>query len=383
MLSKRSAITFVILIGFVSLFADMTYEGARSINGQFLAILGASGTVVGIVSGLGELIGYGFRLVSGYVSDKTGRYWLITFIGYVINLFAVPLLALAGNWQAAACLMVLERFGKAIRNPSRDAMLSYATYTVGRGWGFGLHEAMDQIGACLGPLIVSCVLYYKHSYQVSFAVLLIPALCALAMLIVARISYPRPQDLEVENTNLQSSGFSKNFWLYIAGVCCVGAGFIDFPLIAYHFKKVDAISDVWIPVFFAIAHAADGVSAVLLGRFFDKWGIGVLIGATAVSALFVPLVFYAGFYLALFGVVLWGLGLGAQESIMRAVVANLVGTDKRATAYGLLNIWFGVFWFLGSALIGYLYDISLISLVLFSFFMQLLAIPFFIASNRR
>src|ERR1700730_10431308 len=206
-LSKNTAIKFVILLGVVSLFADMTYEGARSITGQYLAILGASGTVVGIVAGLGELIGYGFRLVPGYVSDKTGKYWLITFIGYALNLFAVPLLSLAGNWPLAASLMILERLGKAIRNPSRDAMLSYATKETGRGWGFGLHEAMDQVGAVIGPLIVSCFLYYQGTYQTSFAILLIPALCALSVLVVARFLYPRPQDLEVETPNVKIEGF--------------------------------------------------------------------------------------------------------------------------------------------------------------------------------
>ncbi len=383
MLSKRSAIAFVILIGIVSLFADMTYEGARSISGQYLAIFGASGTIVGVVAGLGELIGYSFRLVSGYISDKTGRYWAITFIGYIINLLAVPLLALAGSWQIAAGLMVLERFGKAIRTPSRDAMLSYATHEVGRGWGFGLHEAMDQIGAVMGPLLVSAVLYYKESYRLSFAILLIPALCALSMLVVARFRYPRPQDLEVETPTLSPEGFSKNFWLYIAGVSLVGAGFVDFSLIAYHFKKVDAIADAWIPVFFAVAHAADGLAAVVLGRLYDKKGIIVLVVTTALSAFFVPLVFMDGFYIALCGLILWGIGLGAQESIMRSRIANLVRMNLRATAYGLLNIWFGVFWFLGSVLIGFLYDSSLIGLVLFSLAMQLAAIPLFIASNRR
>ena len=181
-ITKKSAIKFVILLGIVSLFADMTYEGARSISGQYLAVLGASGTIVGIVAGFGEFIGYSFRLVSGYISDKTGKYWLMTFIGYTVNLLAVPLLALADNWPLAAAFMILERLGKAIRNPAKDAMLSYATQKIGRGWGFGLHEAMDQIGAIIGPLIVSAVLYHNGSYQMSFGMLLIPALCALSVL---------------------------------------------------------------------------------------------------------------------------------------------------------------------------------------------------------
>lgn len=378
-LSKNTAIKFVILLGIVSLFADMTYEGARSISGQYLAILGASGTVVGFVAGFGELIGYGFRLVSGYISDKTGKYWLITFIGYALNLIAVPLLALVGNWPLAAALMILERLGKAIRNPSRDAMLSYATKETGRGWGFGLHEALDQIGAIVGPLIVSAVLYYQGTYQASFAILLIPAICALIVLGVARFLYPRPQDLEVESQGVKVEGFSKKYWLYIGAVSCVAAGYVDFSLIAYHFEKMNVISNVWVPVFFSIAMAADGLAALIFGRMFDIKGISILIIITAISSLFAPLVFIDGFYFALFGMILWGIGLGSQESIMRAVVANLVQKDKRGTAYGTLNIWFGISWFLGSALMGFLYDVSILSLIVFSMVVQLAAIPILIA----
>lgn len=381
-LSKNSAIKFVILLGVVSLFADMTYEGARSITGQYLAILGASGAVVGTVAGLGELIGYGFRLVSGYLSDKSGRYWLVTFVGYALNLLVVPLLALTGNWLPAASLMILERFGKAIRTPARDAMLSYATKEMGRGWGFGLHEAMDQIGAVIGPLIVSGILYYQGSYQLSFGMLLIPALCALAVLTCARILYPSPQDLEVENPILETQGFTKKYWLYIAAVCCVAAGYIDFPLIAFHFKRISLMSDALMPILFSIAMGAAGLSALIFGRLYDRKGFSVLIFATALASLFAPLVFLQNFYFALIGMILWGIGIGAQESIMRAVVANLVQMNKRGTAYGMLNIWFGFFWFLGSVLTGFLYDVSIVAVVLFSFGIQLAAIPIFVAVSR-
>lgn len=379
LIPSNKAMTFVILLGFVSLFADITYEGARSITGQYLAVLGASGTVVGVVAGLGELIGYGFRLVSGYVSDRTKQYWLLTILGYVVNLFAVPFLALAGNWQMAAALIILERFGKSIRTPARDAMLSYATKEMGRGWGFGLHEAMDQIGAILGPLIISLVLYYKGSYQEGFALLLIPALCALIVLICARYLYPRPQEMEKERPTEQASqSFSKPFWLYIMAVSFVAAGYVDFPLIAYHFKKTSLVSDVWMPVFFAIAMAMDGVSALIAGRLYDRLGLSVLIFATGLASLFVPLVFLDGFYFALLGMMLWGIGLGVQESIMRAFVASLVPKDRRGTAYGVLNICFGMAWFLGSAIIGYFIDISLAATIAFSWTMQLLSIPILI-----
>jgi MFS family permease len=376
-ISKGTALKFVILLGVVSLFADMTYEGARSITGPFLAVLGASGTIVGVVAGFGELIGYALRLVSGYVSDRTGKYWTVTLVGYLINLLAVPLLALAGRWEIAALLMVAERMGKAIRNPSRDAMLSHATQRIGRGWGFGLHEAMDQIGAILGPLIVASALYFKGGYRISFAILLIPALLALAVLIVAWALYPRPRDLEAASAELKTKGFSRVFWLYLAAVSLIAAGYVDFPLISYHFEKLSIVSKVWIPVFYAVAMGVDALSALFFGRLFDRVGLSILIVVSLLSSVFAPLVFLGGFSTALVGMALWGVGMGAQESIMRAAIAGMVSMDKRSTAYGIFNAGFGLFWFLGSALMGILYDVSLPSLIVFSVVMQLASVPLF------
>lgn len=382
-LTKRSAIKLVIILGIVDLFADMTYEGARSISGQFLAQLGASGIVVGVAAGFGEMIGYGFRLISGYISDRTGKYWLVTFIGYIFNLLAVPLLAWAGNWQIAVALMIVERFGKALRAPSKDAILSYATKETGRGWGFGLHEAMDQIGAVLGPLLMSAILYFQGGYRLGFGVLLIPALMALSFLAIACLLYPRPHELEIAHPNLEGKGFNRKFWIYLAAASCVAAGYVDFPLMAFHFEKESFMHEAWVPLFFSLAMAFAGLTALVLGPLYDRKGIGVLMGATAVSAFFAPLAFGGGLYFALAGIMLWGLGLGAQESIMRAVVADLVPMKKRGTAYGLLNIWFGIAWFLGSALMGYLYDVSLPALIVFSVGMQLIAIPLINFSNNR
>jgi MFS family permease len=381
--SKRDAFKFIILLGMVSLLADMTYEGARSITGPYLAILGASGTIVGIVAGFGELAGYALRLVSGYISDRTGRYWLITIFGYTVNLLAVPLLALAGRWEIAVALMISERIGKAIRTPSRDAMLSHATKEVGRGWGFGLHEAMDQIGAMLGPLIVAVVLYVKGGYKTSFGILIIPAILALSVLLVARHLYPRPRDLEISQAALKTRGFPKIFWIYLAAVALVAAGYVDFPLIAYHFKKASIASDNWIPIFYSIAMGVDALAALLFGRLFDRIGVSALIFAALISSIFSPLVFLGGFYSAITGMALWGIGMGAQESIMRAAIANMIPIDKRGSAYGVFNAGYGIFWFLGSVIMGIFYDISIPALIAFSVITQLASIPFFMMVKRR
>jgi MFS family permease len=375
--SARTALRFVVLVGVISLFADMTYEGARSINGPYLAILGASGAVVGVVSGFGELRGFTLRLVSGFFSDKTGRYWAITFLGYAVNLIAVPLLALAGNWPLAAALMIFERLGKGIRVPPRDAMLSHATKQMGSGWGFGLHEALDQVGAILGPLIVAAVLYGRDGYKIGYGVLLIPALLALGVLAVARFLYPRPQDLEIGQTELQVQGFTRPFWLYIAAASLIAAGFADFPLIAYHFEKADVAAPALVPVFYAVAMGVDALSAMLFGRLFDRLGLATMMIVAFISAFFAPLVFFGSQFPALLGMALWGVGMGAQESIMRAAIGNMVSSERRSFAYGVFNTAYGIFWFLGSLLIGILYDISIPALVAFSITAQLASIPIF------
>lgn len=370
----KRAEKFIILLGVVSLFADMTYEGARGITGPFLFMLGASATMVGFASGLGELSGYIIRLFSGYVADKTRRYWFITFTGYIINLVAVPLLALAFNWQVAILLIILERIGKGFRTPARDVMLSYATSRVGHGWGFGIHEALDQVGAILGPLMVFLILYLRGGYRGGFVFLGLPAIFAILTLTVAYFLFPHPRRLEIETPrSVESSGLV--FWLYIGVACLIGAGYADFPLIGYHFKNVTLFGDSMIPVLYALAMLVDALSALLFGRFFDYYGFRVMMVSVILSSLFAPLVFLGGALAAVFGVILWGVGMGAQESIMRAAIARIIPSDRRGSAYGIFNMLFGFSWFIGSLLMGILYEVSLGSLVMFSVIMQLLALP--------
>ena len=375
-LAPGAALRFVIFLGFVSLLADMTYQGGRSITGPFLAQLGAIATVVGVFAGFGELPGYGLRLVSGYLSDRGGNYWRVAIIGYLINLLAIPALALAGSWEVAVALMMLERTGKAIRKPARDAMLSHATSEMGRGWGFGLHKAMDQTGALLGPLAMSVVLFAtRGSYRMAFALLLIPALLSLVVLLAAKREYPRPSDLEVRKVELQAEGASRSYWIYLAASALVAAGYADFPLIAYHFAKADAMPASWIPLVYSLAMGVSAVVALAAGWLFDRIGVAVIAATVVVAALFAPLVFLGGVTLAVVGMALWGIGMGVQESIVRAAVADLVPSGRRAGAYGVFDTGFGIFWFLGSALMGILYDRSIMALVVFSVAAQLAALP--------
>jgi len=377
------ALRFVVLLGVVSLFADVTYEGARSITGPFLGSLGAGAAVVGFASGLGELVGYALRLVSGYLSERTGRYWALTIVGYCVNLLAVPLLALTGRWETAVALIVAERFGKALRNPPRDAMLSHAASRLGRGWAFGLHEALDQAGAVTGPVFVSAILIMGGSLRSAFAVLLIPAVLALSVLAAARLQYPLPGRMEEPGPKSGPEALPRAFWIYLAGAGLVGAGYADFPLIAYHFGTASVVREDWIPLFYAAAMAVDAVSALFFGRLYDRAGVRALLAAVGASAFFAPLVFLGGPIPAFAGMLLWGVGMGAQESVMRAAVAEMTASSKRGTAFGLFNSGFGLFWFAGSALMGLLYGRSVAGVVLLSVASQVLALPLIAAAGRR
>jgi len=375
---------FIILLGIVSLFGDITYEGARSVAGPYLATLGASPGVVSLVAGIGEFVGYALRLASGYLADRTKAYWPLTFIGYGL-LLSIPLLAFAGYWQLAAVLIILERVGKAIRTPARDTMLSYAAKGVGRGWGFAVHEALDQVGAVIGPVVFSLVLLSHGGYREGFTLLWIPALLTLAVLAIARKKVPSPQKLEApgETSWPDIKGkLPRVFWRYTVFTLFSVAGFANFQLISCHLKVQSIVPDAQIPIIYAIAMGVDALAALVVGKTYDRIG---LISLLAVPLLTLPIPFLAFSYsysLVLIGVVLWGVVMGIQETIMRAAIADLTPVERRGFAYGVFNTALGAGWLLGGALMGLLYEISINYLILFAVVMELISIPLFLLVRR-
>lgn len=384
-MKTRSALQFVLIIGIVNFFADFTYEGARGIVGPFLGSLGASAAVVGLVAGVGELMGYALRSVSGYFADRLHRHWVFAFLGYAVNMLAVPALALTTRWPAAATLVVAERVGRGIRKPTVDAMLSYAGKSIGSGWVFGLNEALDQTGATIGPLLMALILYLNGGFRTGFAVLLIPALCCLAILTAARLLHPRPHELEpdAEHT-FADTNLDRAYWTYFLAGLLIAAGFADFALIGFHFQKADAVPTNLIPVFYAVAMASGAVASIPLGRLFDRFGANISLLAFVISAAAAPLVFLGAFSFALVGMIFWGIGMSAQGALFQAMLTHVIPAKKRSTAFGLFDTGFGVAWFVGSAVMGLLYDKSVVAVALFSMTLQLAAIPvIFIANKQR
>jgi MFS family permease len=380
---NRSALHFVLTIGIVNFFADFTYEGARGIVGPFLASLGASAAIVGFVAGLGELLGYGLRSVSGYLADKSHRHWTFAFVGYAINMLAVPALAFARQWPLASGFVVAERVGRGIRKPTVEAMLSYAGKSIGAGWVFGLNEALDQGGATIGPLLMALILYLNHGFRTGFAILLIPALCCLALLTAARLLHPRPHELEQGTRHTYTTtNLTRAYYTYLGAAVLVAGGFADFALIGFHFQKARILSEGSIPVFYAIAMASSAIVSIPLGRLFDRFDANISLFAFLISAAAAPFVFLGAKTFALIGMVFWGIGMSAQGSLFQAMLTGVVAPQKRSTAFGLFDAGYGLAWFGGSALMGLLYDKSVVAVAFFSTILQLAAIPIICIANR-
>ena len=394
------AMVFLILFGIVSLFSDMTHEGASSIRGAYLALLGASAGAIGFISGLGELIGYSMRYLFGRITDRTRSYWPMVILGYVLDIIAVPALALVGEhgWIAACLLLVVQRMGKAIKKPAKDTIMSFAASQEGAGRSFGLQELLDQIGAFLGPVLLWLVMLGRtdaspiRTYSLCFAALAIPGSITLLLLLYTRSRFPNPEQFEPEPKEYIPFRMKKSFILYIAGISLFAFGFIDYSLIDMHNSRTAAslsgavglITEETLPLLYAGAMLIDAVSALFFGFLYDRIGVRSLIFSTLLSSGFSVFVFSMHSVPALLvGIALWGIGMGAQESILKAAVSSMVPKSSRATGYGIFECSFGFFWFLGSWLMGALYDFSIPAMVAVSVAAQLLSIPLYLASSRQ
>lgn len=387
---------FIVSFGLVSMFMDIVYQGALAVQGPLLASFGATALIVGIVSGLGEATALAGRLFSGPLADRTGRYWTFAIAGYAATALAVPAMGFVGSLLGVSLLVIFERFGKSLRTPSRDAMLSHAASAVGRGKGFALHEVMDQIGAMGGPLIVAALLSLTgNDYRVALGALVIPGLIAIAVLLMLRHRAPDPRMFEAEAPEAHGEGKpacdtvksgeasaaaetkdaggtapAKNgaktreplprlFWIYSFACGIMLAGVATFGVLSYHMVSTGMLDDAAVPLLYAVAMGVDAIFAALTGVLFDKFGPKTLLVLPVVCAA-IPFFSYAGSVpLVIVGVTLWGAALGIQESTMRAAVAGMIPAHKRATAYGMFSVTVGIGGLIGGIVAGGLYDVSI------------------------
>lgn len=381
------AMAFITLMGIVSLFSDMTHEGARSILGEYLNLTGASAAAIGFVSGIGELCGYSLRLLSGFVADKTRKYWTLIIAGYAMQVLAIPLLAFVpeNGWMIACGLVIMERIGKAIKKPAKNTLVSFAASEVGTGKGFAYQEFLDQLGAFLGPVILFVISMVKgtgelfSTYRLCFLILGIPAVITIALVVLSKVKYPNPEVFEKEKDEAVQFRMDRSFVIYIAAICCYGFGFADFTMITLHAAKTGAFPVASLSLLYALAMAVDAFAALFFGWLFDKVGLKAMVLATACSTLFSCFIFLTdNGAVILTGVVLWGIGMGAEDSIMKAAVSKIVPRNMRSTGFGIFETCYGAAWFLGSWLLGALYDFNPAYLVIVSVTAQACSVFFYV-----
>jgi MFS family permease len=369
----KKAIFLLLIFGVISLLGDVIYEGARSVNGPYLDTLGVNASLVGLIVGIGELLGYAIRLVSGYFADRTRAYWFFTILGYGM-LISIPLLAFSYIWQFAAILIILERIGKGIRGPARDTIVSHAAKHIGTGFGFGISEFLDQIGAFIGPMIFTVFFILlgpgdklAGDYRRGYALFWFPFIILIMILFFAFRKVKEPEALERSEKKSGKTSIPRIFWYYSTFSFVTTMGFVNFAIIGYHLKITGTLSDAQIPLLYGVAMIVDALFGIVIGRIYDKAkrrykkessGLLTLIIVPVITALLLPFLFSEIFITILVGTFLWGMVMGAHETVMKAAVADLTDVTKRGTAYGAFNVIYGFALFTGSLIAGFLYEIS-------------------------
>jgi MFS family permease len=352
----------VLWLGVVSLLVDMVYEGARSITGPFLGSLGASALTVGLVTGAGEAAALGFRLFSGPAADRSGRYWSWMVVGYAMTAVCVPLMALAPALGGAglvfgSAMVLLERTGKAVRSPAKSVLLAVAATEVGRGRGFGVHKALDQTGAFLGPLLVAGVVAVTTYQAAGLLALAVPGAIALGVLLWMHRHIGDPRH-EAADPGAPLESLPRSFYVFAVACALVTVGLMTFGVISFHLVHEHLVTVALVPIVYAAAMAADAVASLATGFAYDRVGPATLLTLPVVVAAVPLLVFTDRVLLAVGGVLLWGAATGVQDSTVKALVADLVPAPRLGTAYGAFAAFQAVAALVGGGLAGWLYDVD-------------------------
>ncbi|QYZ79583.1 MFS transporter [Methanofollis formosanus] len=367
---RQNAFRLILILGVVSLLGDIVSNGARSVTGPYLLTLGGSAAIVGLVAGIGEFTGYGLRVLTGLYADQTRHYWRTVYIGYGL-LIAIPFLAVAATWEAAALLIVTERVGKAIRAPARDTIISLASFRVGRGWGVGVHKALDQVGAIIGPLVLSAAVLWGAGYEAGFAMLALPIAFLFVFLFIGKETAPTPAVFE--KSEMDRSIEPRRFVPFATFLFLSMAGFASFPLISYHMKVQGLLTDPQIPLVYALAMTASTAVALVVGWTYDRVGTQALLFIPCVNLAIPVLAFGGSATLVILGTAIWGAGVGLHETVMRAALADRTATDVRGQAFGFIYAVYGAGWFLGSTVMGVLYEVSVGHIIGFVVIVEILA----------
>lgn len=388
-INRLTPLKFVLGFGVVSMLADFVYQGARAIVGPYLATLGASAAMVGAVTGIGEAVALVLRLATGPISDRTQRHWALSIGGYLTTVVTVPLLGLTQSLGPAAALVIAERFGKAVRTPARDTMLAQASARMGRGMAFAAHEALDQSGALLGPLLAGGMILLS-GYRAAFEVMAVPGALAIVAVLWLRRTVPQPALYDSAHpreaarpAHAAPAPLPRRFWHYCAFTAASMAGFATFGVLSYHLQARHVLAPPLIPATYSVAMAAAALAALGSGRLYDRVGLRGLVIALPLTAVIPLLSFSTHAAWVWIGAGIWGVVMGIHGSTLRAAVADMVPRARLGTAYGIFTAAYGLAWLAGSTVIGALYDSSIAATVYFVAATQALALTLFLTLLRR
>ncbi|KPJ60926.1 MAG: hypothetical protein AMJ46_04335 [Latescibacteria bacterium DG_63] len=344
-------------LGFVSLFTDLSSQMIYPLIPAFLEGLGATKLLIGLIEGVAEGTASLVRMIAGALSDRLGKRKSFVFVGYSLSTVVRPFLFFANHWLVVFAVRFLDRVGKGIRTPARDALISDSVDPSRKGYGFGFHRGMDRLGAAFGPLLALLVLYLSDgNLRLVFLLSAVPA--AVAVSVIGKVREIAPVREAAGRLREKRRILGRPFVLFVLVIVIFTLGNSSNAFLILKAREV-GLSVAGIPLIWLTYNLVCSISSPLLGRFSDRVGRRpvILLSFLVYSAIYAGLGFSSTVPAVWLLFACYGLYYGLSEGIFRAYIADLVESDKRATAYGLFNTAVGITLVPASLIFGALWDV--------------------------
>ncbi|WP_369990594.1 MFS transporter [Pseudomonas xanthosomatis] len=348
-------------LGFVSMFMDISSEMIHALLPLYMVgVLGTSVLAVGLIEGIAEATAAITKVFSGALSDRLGKRKLLTVLGYGLAAVTKPVFPLASGLEWLTAARFVDRIGKGIRGAPRDALIADVTPAELRGAAFGLRQALDTVGAFIGPLLAIVLMWLTAShFQTVFWAAVLPAVLAIAVLVVCvrepEHAGPRPVRAPLARRELARLG--AGYWRLIALATLFTLARFSEAFLLLRGQAL-GLPALWAPAVLVVMSLAFSLSAYPAGALSDRIGRrGVLmIGLGLLVLADLALALLPGWFGLALGVGLWGLHMGFTQGVFSALIADSAPSDLRGTAFGLFNLVTGVALLVASVLAGGLWD---------------------------
>lgn len=349
-------------LGFVSMLMDISSEIIHSLLPLFLTTaLGTSTFVIGVIEGLGESTSLIVKIFSGALSDYLGQRKIIAVIGYAMGAISKPLFAIAPTSSMVLAARVFDRIGKGMRGAPRDALVADIAPYESRGSAFGLRQALDTVGAVIGPLLaVGLMLLFANQFRIIFWRAAIPGVLSV-MLLIFGVKEPRtPVPCEKRINPLSRNHLSRldtaYWWLVIIGAIFTLARFSEAFLVL---RAIDVGMSITIaPIAMVIMSFTYAISAYPFGKLADNMSHSRLLMAGILVLIVADMLLAINHHWTtlIAGISLWGIHMGITQGLLATMVADVSPGDLRGTAFGFFNLASGLMMLVASMLAGFLWE---------------------------